>query len=77
MASTGYGSVNQSWSMAIDWNPNDVDLSKSINITDVQLTANIVIGITAIGYQGQGNVDGDSKTNVIDVQKIINKILNP
>jgi hypothetical protein len=55
----------------------DVNKDKSITVSDVQRVANVAIGVTLPAWRGQGDIDGDSKTDVIDVQRIVNRILGP
>ncbi len=57
--------------------PEDVDLSASVDVMDVQLTVNLIISTATPAYPGQGDVNLDQVVNVVDVQEIINRILNP
>ena len=50
----------------------DVNRDGSVNVTDVQLSVNQALGITACGT---GNVNGDAACNVTDVQLVVNKAL--
>jgi hypothetical protein len=73
----GVGMVTQSWTIAVAHSRFDVDHSGSVTVGDVQLCVNLIVKITMPGWQGQGDVDGDSRVNVIDLQKIVNKLLGP
>lgn len=50
----------------------DVNKDGVVNVTDVQLTVNQALGITACST---GNVNGDAACNVTDVQLVVNKAL--
>ena len=50
----------------------DVNRDGTVNVTDVQLSVNQALGITACGT---GNVNGDAACNVTDVQLVVNRAL--
>ncbi len=55
----------------------DTNRDRAVNVTDVQLTVNIILGLAQKQWPEQGDADRNSVVNVVDVQRVVNKILNP
>jgi hypothetical protein len=78
VASAGpYPVAHLVWTITVAHSRYDADHSGGVTVGDVQLCVNLIVKITMPAWQGQGDVDGDSRVNVIDLQKIVNKLLNP
>ncbi len=54
----------------------DVNGDSNVNVVDVQLTVNIVLGSTQPATEFQGDANYDGTRNVVDVQTIVNDILS-
>jgi hypothetical protein len=67
----------QVFNLAVDHAYTDINRDRAVNVTDVQLTVNIILGLAQPQWQGQGDANRDSTVNVVDVQTVVNKILNP
>jgi len=55
----------------------DLDCSSTITVTDIQIAINVYLGLETNSERIQrSDLNNDGKTNILDIQKIINLILN-
>jgi hypothetical protein len=71
--------VSKSLNLAITTSYRDVNEDGSVNISDVQLTVNLILQVNSPPPTNpfQGDVNKDLAVNVVDVQSIVTCILAP
>ena len=59
-----------------DWLLGDVDGNGEVNVTDVNILVNIILGKdNAASYDGRADVDGNGNVDITDVNEVVNIIL--
>ena len=59
-----------------DWLLGDVDGNGEVNVTDVNILVNIILGKdNAASYDGRADVDGNGNVDITDVNQVVNIIL--
>ncbi len=67
----------QTFNIYVDYSRFDVNRDKQVNVADVQHAVNIILTLQQQQYQWQADTDRNGVVNILDVQKIVLRALNP
>ncbi len=76
-AETGFSDYVQAQTPGFAWQKGDANLDNAINVLDVVITSNIILGITdpTPDRQYAADVNNDTFVNILDITSIVNIIL--